>query len=513
MSDSKLAKTSVLIIAFGLISKFMALVRQSSIGAIYGQSGNTDAYMVAMKIIIISTTMLGVILNTTLIPLLTEIQNEEDKKKSDIFFNSVLNWVLLISFFTGFIIYFFAPQLVKITALGYKGEQFELAVNLVRLASPMVFGLNFAFLFGNYLQSEKIFGPYAATGIIYNLIFFFAFFILKVGNSIRGLMIITICATVSQAIFLIPFLRNVGYEYKPTLKIKKRYRNEIFILIIPIILGEIIQLVNVLVNQNLASFLEKGVISALDNVNKLNNAILSIFIAAFTTAIFPYLSDAFSKSDRKKIVEMLDLGVITVFLITLPATIMIMSLSTPIIKLIFERNQFTPENTVITAGALYYYTIGMSAMAMRMHLYKAYFSFHDTKTPMLNGAVTVLFEVIFSLLLIKPMGYKGLALAYSIGMTSGVLIMFVKLKKKVPEINVRKYMINFLKIILSSVMSGISVKFIYNILINGVLGFKLGNFLSVLISSTLGLVTYVILILLLKVQEFKIFIKSLLKHN
>ena len=188
----------------------------------------------------------------------------------------------------------------------------------------MVFGLNFAFLFGNYLQSEKIFGPYAATGIIYNLIFFFAFFILKVGNSIRGLMIITICATVSQAIFLIPFLRNVGYEYKPTLKIKKRYRNEIFILIIPIILGEIIQLVNVLVNQNLASFLEKGVISALDNVNKLNNAILSIFIAAFTTAIFPYLSDAFSKSDRKKIVEMLDLGVITVFLITLPTTIIIM---------------------------------------------------------------------------------------------------------------------------------------------------------------------------------------------
>ena len=198
---------------------------------------------------------------------------------------------------------------------------------------------------------------------------------------------------------------------------------------------------------------------------------------------------------------------------TLPATIMVMSLSTPIIKLIFERNQFTPENTVITAGALYYYTIGMSAMAMRMHLYKAYFSFHDTKTPMLNGAVTVLFEVMFSLLLIKPMGYKGLALAYSIGMTSGVLIMFVKLKKKVPEINIRKYMINFLKIILSSVMSGISVKFIYNILINGVLGFKLGNFLSVLISSTLGLAIYIILILLLKVQEFKIFIKSLLKHN
>ena len=116
MSDSKLAKTSVLIIAFGLISKFMALVRQSSIGAIYGQSGNTDAYMVAMKIIIISTTILGVILNTTLIPLLTEIQNEEDKKKSDIFFNSVLNWVLLISFFTGFIIYFFAPQLVKMSS-------------------------------------------------------------------------------------------------------------------------------------------------------------------------------------------------------------------------------------------------------------------------------------------------------------------------------------------------------------------------------------------------------------
>lgn len=67
---------------------------------------------------------------------------------------------------------------------------------------------------------------------------------------------------------------------------------------------------------------------------------------------------------------------------------------------------------------------------MRLMLNRVFYSFHDTKTPMINGAMAVMLNVVLNLLFIKSMGHNGLALATSIAAIFTTFLLFIDLRKK-----------------------------------------------------------------------------------
>ena len=85
--------------------------------------------------------------------------------------------------------------------------------------------------------------------------------------------------------------------------------------------------------------------------------------------------------------------------------------------------------TAMTSQALVLYSIGLVAMA-RLLLNRVYYSLQDTKTPMINGAISVVFNIVFNLILVKYMAHAGLALATSIATTPSPLLLY-GLKKKI----------------------------------------------------------------------------------
>ncbi len=163
----KVAQSALMISVFTLISKGLGFIREVLIASKYGSGVETDTYFVAMTATIIIMGTLGSALNTSLVPIFSEIRGKNGKGAQKKYLNNVLNNVVLITLILAILAYIFSPILIRILAKGFEGEQFEAAVKLNRIGLPIIVFLGVTYVFSGYLQSNQIFGPHAIMGIPY----------------------------------------------------------------------------------------------------------------------------------------------------------------------------------------------------------------------------------------------------------------------------------------------------------------------------------------------------------
>ncbi len=88
-------------------------------------------------------------------------------------------------------------------------------------------------------------------------------------------------------------------------------------------------------------------------------------------------------------------------LLIIPATFAAIILATPVVRILFQRGAFDERSTNLTAVALVFYSVGMVGFGLRDILSKVFYSLKDTKTPMVNGMVAVVLNIILNIYLVK----------------------------------------------------------------------------------------------------------------
>lgn len=498
-----LAKTAAIISILTLISKVLGFLREIMIANRFGSGMETDTYFVAMTATVIIIGALGNALKTTLIPIFSEVGQRHGKNGKLKFLNNTFNIVFLITIVIVILGYIFSPITIKILAKGFTGEQFDLAVALNRIGLPIAIFLGLTHLFSGLLHSSEIFGPSAISGFPYNFVFLIYLIFFGKNSSIYTLMIVTVLASSTQFLILIPAVRHMGYRYSFKINLRDPYFRKSMILIVPVLLGSAVQQINTIIDRTLASSLVDGSISALTYASRINEMVIAVFIMAITTVIFPMLSRAFAKEDNSKVKNILGQGINIILIITVPATIGILLLAEPIVYLFFERGVFDSNATRMTSQALTFYSLGLVGFSLRLMLNKVYYSFQDTVTPMINGAIAVVINLIFNLILIRYMGHSGLALATSISATITTILLFLSLRKKIGPIGLTKYLICFLKTLAAALIMGIVVFLIYFKLGGILLDTKLIKMILLLTSVAVGAMVYFGLCVLFKVDELK----------
>lgn len=507
----KVVQSAAMIAIFTLISKFLGFLREILIASTYGSGYETDTYFVAMTATVIIMTTIGSSLNTTLIPMFTEIEKKKGKEAKIRFLNNVLNVVFFITIILVFLGFFLSPVVIRILAKDFTGEQFALAVKLNRIGLPIVIFLGFTYVFSGYLHSSEIFGPPAIMGIPYNLVYIiFLVFLAKKGN-IHELMLTSVIATSTQFLIQVPAIRHQGYRYSFDIDLNDPYLKKILILILPVVLGSAVQQINTIVDKTLASSLVEGSISALTYASRISDLIISVFVMAITTVIFPMLSRAFSQRDNVQIKRIMGQGINIILIITVPATIGIFILAKPMVRIFFQRGAFDEIATYMTSQALVFYSVGLVGSSLRLMLNRVYYSFQDTKTPMLNGVLAVGLNIVLNLILIKPMGHSGLALATSISAIFTTLLLFIDLKRKLGRIGLKRYLNCFIKALIASVIMGVVVYFTYFGLMSLLPNKWIIDLLILLLSVAVGLFLYIILCSVLRIREIRVLMRALIK--
>lgn len=505
---SKIAKTTIGLMIVTMMSKVLGFGRELVLASSYGTSSYSDAYLIALNIPTVIFAAIGTALSTTFIPIYYETDNIGGKKESIKFTNNLLNIISILGLIISVLGFVFAEQLVSIFAIGFKAETLKLTIEFTRI---LIFGIIFTSLsevMKGYLNANREFTiPGIMFGVPFNIIIIVSI-ILSTKTSPYILPIGTLIAIVSRVLFQAPYMKRYGYKYRTNINIRDKYIKKMIWLLGPVFIGVAVNQINAMVDRSLASTLQEGSISALNYANKLNGFVLALFIASIASVIYPVLSKLSADDNKEQFVESVSKSINSVILLVIPIAVGAMVLSTPIVKILFERGAFDTKATEMTSIALVFYSIGTVAFGLRDVLGKVFYSLQDTKTPMINGAMAMILNIILNIILVKYMGHAGLAFATSISAIICIFLLFASLKKKIGYFGQDKILKTTLKSLLSAILMGISTSILYKFLIR-ILGIGfISEVISLFASVSIGAIVYGIIIILLKVEEVNMIVEK-----
>ena len=503
---SKVAKATIGLMIVTMISKVLGLGRELVLGTMYGASNYSDIYITTLNITQTLFTGIGATLITTFIPLYYENQELGGENRANKFANNIFNTVLICGIFVCLIGCIFAKPLVKVFAIGFDGNTLATAVKFTKV---MIFGGIFIGINNIVTALLQIKGNFTIPGISslpFNLVIIISIILSVKLKNIYILPIGTLIAMASQVLFQYPFAHKEGYKYKLYIDPRDVYVRRMLILIAPIFIGVAVDQINTMVDRTLASTLVEGSISALNYANRLNGFVIGLFILSIGSVIYPVLSKLSLNDDKYKFMDTIVTSVNSVILLTIPISVGAIVLATPIVKLIFQRGAFDERATVMTSTALVFYAIGIVGFGIREILNKVFYSLQDTKTPMINGIITVILNIVINLILVRIMGHGGLALATSIAAIICTILLIVSLKKNIGSFGQERIIKTLIKSLISALIMGVITIFVYKGM-NNTLGLRFINeFIYLFGSIGIGVIVYGILVIILRVEEINIII-------
>ena len=410
---SKVAKATIGLMLATAIAKGLGFGRELVLASSYGVSMYSDAYLTAMNIPVVIFAIIGITLATVLIPLYFEVNNELGEINALKFTNNVFNIVIVLCILLAIIGVVFTEQLVKIFAVGFEGETLNIAIHFTRITIMSIVFTGLSYIMTAYLQIKNNFTIPGLASVPKNIIIIVSI-ILSVKYNPYIMIWGTLIGIATEFIFQLPFAIKSGYKYQLYINIKDKYIKKMSWLIGPVLIGVAVNQINTMVDRTLASTLVEGSISALNYANKLNGFVMALFITSVGAVIYPMLSKLSSEDNKEKFISSVVQSINSIILLVIPISIGAIVLATPIVKLLFQRGEFDARATSMTAIALIMYSIGMVAFGLRDIIGKVFYALKDTKTPMINGAIAIIMNIVLNIILVKYLQLAGLALSTSI---------------------------------------------------------------------------------------------------
>ena len=235
---------------------------------------------------------------------------------------------------------------------------------------------------------------------------------------------------IGQVIVMFHAMKKHTGVWLPSLELDHPGVRKAFLLLAPVILGQATGEVNKLVDSFFAYKLEA--VSYLYFSNRLVQLPLSIFGIAVAVSILPAISAAGARNDHKEIRETLIFGLRQSAFLVMPSLVGLLVLGEPLMRLLFVHpgGGFSVEEARNSANAMFYLAWGLLAFTWVKVAVQGFFAIHDTKPPVIVASLSMALNIVFIFLLVKPMGYEGLALATTLSYAANFLGLYVLLGRR-----------------------------------------------------------------------------------
>ena len=433
-----------LVSAAFVASRILGLIRDAVIGYYFGATSlEANAYRIATRV---PETLFFIIaggaLGSAFIPTFSAYFAREDSKGGWHLFSAIVNLVLIVLGLLSALVALFARPflLFYLPEMAVQPELLDLTTNLLRilLISTVIFGASGVFM--GALNARQHFLLPALAPIVYNLGIIGGAILagetsLFTRNTVIGLGWGTVVGAAGHLLIQLPGLRRHGMAYTPVVTLSHRGVRQVLRLMAPRVLGLSFSQINNLIIPALASSLM--VVAPLDYAWKIILMPQSILGQALGIAAFPTFATLAARMELAEMRRILADTLRLIIFLGLPATILLMILSDPIVALAFQRGAFSARDTALTAWALLFYAPGLVALAVLEVVARAFYALEDTVTPVLAGAlqllVMALLALAFSRLLFPAFGWAalgGLALGVSLSnlLETGFLLWLLRRK-------------------------------------------------------------------------------------
>jgi len=435
----RLARSAGVIGIATMTSRVLGLVRDQVMAYLFGAGNAVDAYNVAFRVPnLVRDLFAEGAMSAAFVPVFTRELTRGGRSSAWHLGNNVITALALI---TGALVLagiIWAGPLMAVFAGEYASVpgKMALTVQLTRIVLPFLMMVAVAGAFMGMLNSlDRFFIP-ALSPALFNVgtilsVILLAPLMPRLGlEPIVAMAVGALVGGIGQLAIQWPALRREGYKYTPTLDLRDPALGQVLLLMGPGTVGLAATQINVFVNTILATSEGTGAVSWLNYAFRLMYLPLGLFGLSIATAAMPAIARFAAADDVAGMRHEVTNGLVMMLLLNVPATFGLIVLGHPIVALLFERGAFTAADTHATAAALTCYAIGLTGYSAVKIASPTFYALHDSRTPVLVSTGSVLVNAVLNIVLVRHVGYLGLALGTSIASLLNAALLLYLLRRR-----------------------------------------------------------------------------------
>ncbi len=499
-------------------SRVLGFVRDVLLAKIFGANWSTDAFYIAHRIPNLFRELFAEgSMSAAFIPVFTEALTKEGKEDARKLASSVFAFLLSLLTLLCILGIVFTPAVVTLLAPGFldNPDKFSLTVHLTRIMFPFLFFISIAAFAKGILNSLKSFLAPALAPMFLNVSIIIAalFFADSFAVPLTAIALAVTVGGAIQVIIQLPDLVKKKFIVPPVFSFAHPGLKKIGRLLLPAMVGMGVQQINILIGTVFVSFLAEGSVSYLYYGMRFVHLPIGVFGVAMATAVLPSLSAQAAKRDEEAMRETFSFSLRLLFFLSLPAMAGLITLSGPIIEVLLQRGEFTPLMTSETTYAIICYSSGLWAFVGYRVVVSVFYSLQDTKTPVRIAMISILVNIVFCFILMKPMRHGGLALANAIAQGVNFIILFYLLRKRFGHLDGKRIGQSFIVSSIASAIMGVTGIFA----VKGLMWHE-GAGILVKVSTLSGVIVlciavYILIMYMMKSEELQYILKMRRKRT
>ena len=498
-------------------SRVVGLIREIIAASYFGVGPAMSAFTIAFQIPnLVRSLFADAALQGAFIPIFTEQLEAGNKREA---FRLASTLILLITAVLGVITALFiliAPTLIPLLVPDFEETTQDLTVGLSQLLFPILVMLGISGVVVGVLNSYNRFAVFAIAPLFWNLAIIAVLVAISPmfegDDRIYAYAIGVLVGTLLQLAMVSFDLRNTPFRMSRVFEWRSDLVKRVLILMLPVTISLGLINFNLIIN-SLAGGLVPGTLAgtgqalaeaapaAIDKAFRIYMLPQGIFSVAVTTVIFPTLSRYAARRDYGDLRRTMANGMRMILLVLVPAAAAILVLSEPMIRLVYERGEFTPEQTPLVATALFWFAFSLPFNGLFLILTRTFFSLQRPWTPTWIAAVNLAITAIAAFALYEPFGVAGIVAGTAIATAVSVVAQVMVIRRPLGGIEFPKLLDAAVRITLASAaLAGVS--YLLWDLLDSELGQSTGaQVISLGVALLAGGAVYLGAVLLMRVPE------------
>ncbi|MFH2109444.1 MAG: lipid II flippase MurJ [Patescibacteria group bacterium] len=485
-----------------LFAQFFTFLISAIIAAQYGATENTDAFFYALAaVMVVNAAITGVLKSVFTSVFLRFVHKEKQDEKE-----------ILGSFYLYFCIFLLVIwSLFNITSYLVTAHVTIPGILDRELLFRMLFELSFLIIASGLVEClSTVYNTYQKyiipilTPIFRSVVFIAFVWFTKSNLGVESLSIGNSFAELAHLVILFTILKYKGIYFGFKLVFHPAVKRMVTISL-PSFLSNATTRINDFVDASFIAPVLVGGVTIINYANKISAIPAILLTGGFLTVILTHWSLKENLEGDDSLKESLLNSLIAVGMIFIPILVAMFVLREPLVKLLYERKNFTPDLTYKTALLTGLYLFGLLPLMLGRILTRAFLVIEDTWTPFWVGNIRAVINVVTNILFIKALGYPGVAVSTSFTSFLLFAFMFVKLKKKIRLAITKEYIVEWGKVLSSGAIAGFAIFSFYKFFVHSSYLYLSLSFIGGVVSlgffSAYGLLVYLLSCYLLKVKK------------
>jgi putative peptidoglycan lipid II flippase len=447
----RLARSTAIFSVATAASRILGLLREIFVRRLFGVEGPINAFTVAFQVPnLIRSLVADAALSAAFVPVFSELLEKRDPARAWRI-ASTLFWLVLLALGALTALFMLlAPLLMR--PFGYEGADEELVVNLSRVLFPIVVLLGLSGIVVGILNSYDHFAVPALAPVAWNLVIILGLVlgVPRVDGAEAELYVYAgaiVVATLVQLLLPLPWLRGRDDRLRVAIDWRDPAIRRVLVHMVPITLGLGLINFNQVVNTFFAArYIDPNLApSAIEAAFRIYMLPQGMFSVAVATVLFPLLSRLAARDDVAEFRATTSLGIRQIGFFLLPASAVVAVLAIPIVRLLYERGAFGPEETEVVGQALAAFALGLTFNGTMLMLNRAFFSLQSPWVPTAVALANLAFQVALNAALFR-VGVWGIPLATSIVNVVSTLALLVVFRRRLGRMDGGRILASYAKI-------------------------------------------------------------------